>query len=180
MNNPYGVEAMWNQGDAIIKAVAITLLLMSVASWFVIVVRTWRLSRLRKSEAALQKFWHTHSFEEGLALFGPVKDNPYRNLAEEGEAAVAHHLHHRDDLHGHMPLADWVTACLKGSIDESAERLQRPDRLYDLVIELGYNDSPPRPGAGSAIFMHVARPGLRPTAGSGSPSPLWGEGRVRG
>lgn len=47
----------------------------------------------------------------------------------------------------------------------SAERLQRPDRLYDLVIELGYNDSPPRPGAGSAIFMHVARPGLRPTAG---------------
>lgn len=125
MNNPYGVEAMWSQGDAIIKAVAITLLLMSVASWFVIVVRSWRLSRLRKSEAALQQFWHTHSFEEGLALFGPAKDNPYRNLAEEGEAAVAHHLHHRDDLHGHMPLADWVTACLKGSIDESAERLQR-------------------------------------------------------
>jgi len=47
----------------------------------------------------------------------------------------------------------------------SAERLQRPDRLYDLVVELGHNDDPPVPGAGSAIFLHVARPGLRPTAG---------------
>lgn len=47
----------------------------------------------------------------------------------------------------------------------SAERMQRPDRLYDLVVELGYNDDPPVPGRGSAIFMHVARPGLRPTAG---------------
>lgn len=47
----------------------------------------------------------------------------------------------------------------------SAERLLRADGLYDMVIELGYNDAPPRPGAGSAIFLHVARPGLRPTAG---------------
>ncbi len=47
----------------------------------------------------------------------------------------------------------------------SAERLLRADGLYDMVVELGYNDAPPRPGAGSAIFLHVARPGLRPTAG---------------
>lgn len=125
MNNPYGVAAMWAQGDAVIKVVAAALLLMSVASWYVIVVRAWRLSRLRKAESALQEFWHAHSFEQALALFGDGRDNPYRHLAEEGEAAVAHHVHHKDDLHGHMPLADWVTACLKGSIDESAERLQR-------------------------------------------------------
>ena len=47
----------------------------------------------------------------------------------------------------------------------SAERLWRDDDLYDLLVPLGYNDSPPRPGAGSAIFLHAARPGLTPTEG---------------
>lgn len=125
MNNPYGVEAMWSQGDAIIKVVAIALLIMSVASWYVIVVRSWRLNRLRSAEAALQDFWHEHSFSEAVELLGDGKDNPFRELAETGEAAVVHHVNHKDDLHGHMPLADWVAACMKGSIDESAERLQR-------------------------------------------------------
>jgi L,D-peptidoglycan transpeptidase YkuD (ErfK/YbiS/YcfS/YnhG family) len=47
----------------------------------------------------------------------------------------------------------------------SAERLWRDDGLYDLVVILGHNDSPPKPGAGSAIFLHVAAPGFRPTEG---------------
>ena len=45
------------------------------------------------------------------------------------------------------------------------EVLWREDALYDLVGELGYNDAPPRPGAGSAIFLHVARPDYGPTEG---------------
>ena len=45
------------------------------------------------------------------------------------------------------------------------ERLWREDHLYDLVAELGYNDAPPRAGAGSAIFLHLARPDYAPTEG---------------
>ncbi len=37
------------------------------------------------------------------------------------------------------------------------ERLWRDDQLYDLLVVLGYNDDPPAPGAGSCIFLHVAR-----------------------
>lgn len=47
----------------------------------------------------------------------------------------------------------------------SAERLWRRDRVYDLVVPLGYNDAAPVPGFGSAIFLHVARRGFPPTAG---------------
>ena len=47
----------------------------------------------------------------------------------------------------------------------SAERLWRADGVYDLVVVLGYNDAPAIPGAGSAIFMHVARSGYAPTEG---------------
>ena len=47
----------------------------------------------------------------------------------------------------------------------SHERLWRADHLYDLVVILGYNDRPRSLGRGSAIFMHLARPGYRPTEG---------------
>jgi L,D-peptidoglycan transpeptidase YkuD (ErfK/YbiS/YcfS/YnhG family) len=40
----------------------------------------------------------------------------------------------------------------------SAEALWRDDEIYDLVVVLGHNDSPVVPGAGSAIFLHVASP----------------------
>jgi L,D-peptidoglycan transpeptidase YkuD (ErfK/YbiS/YcfS/YnhG family) len=46
---------------------------------------------------------------------------------------------------------DWATA----------EDMRRPDELYRLVVWVGYNDDPPRPEAGSCIFLH-----LRDTAGS--------------
>ena len=47
----------------------------------------------------------------------------------------------------------------------SAEHLWRGDGLYDVVVVIAYNTRPRRRGAGSAIFMHVAQEGLRPTEG---------------
>jgi L,D-peptidoglycan transpeptidase YkuD (ErfK/YbiS/YcfS/YnhG family) len=45
------------------------------------------------------------------------------------------------------------------------ENLWRADHLYDLVIVLDYNIHPRVSGRGSAIFLHLARPDLSPTAG---------------
>ena len=47
----------------------------------------------------------------------------------------------------------------------SAETLYRQDGVYDLIVPLGYNDAPVVAGAGSAIFLHVARPDFAPTEG---------------
>lgn len=47
----------------------------------------------------------------------------------------------------------------------SHEELWRQDRIYDVIVVLGYNDDPPLSGAGSAIFLHVARADYGPTAG---------------
>jgi len=46
-----------------------------------------------------------------------------------------------------------------------AEALWREDRLYDLIVALGHNDAPVVPGAGSAIFLHVAAAAYAPTEG---------------
>lgn len=45
------------------------------------------------------------------------------------------------------------------------ERLWRDDRLYDVVVVLDFNLAHPKPGAGSAVFLHVAAPDFAPTAG---------------
>jgi L,D-peptidoglycan transpeptidase YkuD (ErfK/YbiS/YcfS/YnhG family) len=45
------------------------------------------------------------------------------------------------------------------------ERLWRDDRLYDLIVVLGHNRSPRIRFHGSAIFMHLASPGMGPTEG---------------
>jgi len=45
------------------------------------------------------------------------------------------------------------------------EIMWRSDHLYDLVIIVGFNDDPPIPGAGSAIFVHLASADFAPTAG---------------
>ena len=45
------------------------------------------------------------------------------------------------------------------------EKLWRDDNLYDVIIVIGYNDAPVVSGKGSAIFLHVARPGISPTDG---------------
>jgi L,D-peptidoglycan transpeptidase YkuD (ErfK/YbiS/YcfS/YnhG family) len=49
--------------------------------------------------------------------------------------------------------------------DHPGDRLWRADRLYDLIVELDHNTRPRIAGRGSAVFVHVARPGFAPTAG---------------
>ena len=51
------------------------------------------------------------------------------------------------------------------SATEPGDRLKRRDGLYDVLIEIDHNTRPRVAGRGSAVFIHVARPGLAPTAG---------------
>lgn len=47
----------------------------------------------------------------------------------------------------------------------SHEEMKRPDRLYDAVVVLDWNVTRRVRNRGSAIFLHVARPGFSPTEG---------------
>ncbi len=51
------------------------------------------------------------------------------------------------------------------SATEPGDRLWRDDALYDIIIEIDHNTRPRIAGRGSAVFIHLARPHLAPTAG---------------
>lgn len=53
----------------------------------------------------------------------------------------------------------------KRPVKAAHEVMWRKDGLYDVVFVLDYNISPRRAGRGSAIFLHCAKPGFRPTLG---------------
>src|SRR6476660_5060589 len=70
-----------------------------------------------------------------------------------------------DDGWCDAPLDPLYNRRVKRPYGASTEALWRDDRLYDLIVILGFNDAPVVPGAGSAIFLHVAQPDFGPTAG---------------
>ncbi|HTP93118.1 MAG TPA: L,D-transpeptidase family protein, partial [Xanthobacteraceae bacterium] len=51
------------------------------------------------------------------------------------------------------------------SANEPGDRLRRNDSLYDMIVEIDHNTRPRVAGRGSAVFIHVARPGFGATAG---------------
>ncbi len=123
-HNPYGIAAVWSQGDLVIKGVAILLLMMSVASWYLIATRAWRNLKLRRAAKRASEFWHSRSFAEGMAAIDVGGSfNPFHHLALEGQAAATHHAQNKDDLHGQLTLAEWLTESLRGAIDDCSERM---------------------------------------------------------
>lgn len=119
----YGIEALWQQSDFLIHSVAILLLLMSICTWLVILLHSWQLICLGKQARNAVAFWNAGSFEQGMQqLTG--KDNPFLTLAKEGKNAVEHHRDHQEDLDRLLPLTEWLTICLRNSIDEFTEKLQ--------------------------------------------------------
>ena len=72
---------------------------------------------------------------------------------------------HREDGWCDSPLDPAYNRPVTLPHETSAERMWRDDDVYDLVVILGHNDDPVVPGAGSAIFLHLARPDFSPTQG---------------
>jgi biopolymer transport protein ExbB len=123
MNNQFGLINLWTQGDFITKSVAVLLLVMSLATWMVIIIKALDLRKFAAQARATESFWHAADFADGLNKLGTDPSNPFRALATEGREATAHH-HAQPQLHDSLDVSEWLTRSLRNSIDESTARLQ--------------------------------------------------------
>ncbi|MDD3354462.1 MotA/TolQ/ExbB proton channel family protein [Zoogloea sp.] len=121
----FSLAQIWAQGDGVSHAVAIVLIIMSVASWAVMIVKAWGLMQLRQMSAGAKQFWHSTSFEQGMAALTPATaENPFHDLAVRSTEAAAHHATHQDELHGVLNLNDWITSNMRQSIEDTTSRMQ--------------------------------------------------------
>ena len=124
MESQFGLVNVWTQGDIVTKGVALLLLVMSLASWMVIIVKALDLRKFSSQAKATESFWHSADFADGLAKFGTDPTNPFRVLAIEGREATAHHRNAKPQLHDTLDVSDWVTRCIRNSIDDITAKLQ--------------------------------------------------------
>jgi biopolymer transport protein ExbB len=120
--NPYGLAALWAQGDFVARGTLIILVLMSLYSWFIIFTKLWEQARLlRQAKQASRDFWTGHSLQEGVEkLTG--KGNVFRAMAESGIKASDHH---EGKLTKQVPLTEWISAKLQQNVDRVNNDLQR-------------------------------------------------------
>ena len=114
-DNPYGIESLWKTSDGVAKTVLLLLLVMSISSWYVLIVKLLEQAKVgRQAKAASEQFWTAGSVEQGCAKLD--KNSPFRFIAEAGVQATKKH----DGLMGHVDLNDWVAM----SVGRAVERIQ--------------------------------------------------------
>ena len=120
VDNPYGLQALWTQGDFVAKGTLIILVLMSLFSWYIILLKIWDQRKLQQSaKLAEQKFWTATSIKDAIDRL--PKGDTFRAIAEDGVRATSHHegrLTDRIDFH------EWVTMSLQRSADSVNSNLQ--------------------------------------------------------
>ena len=120
VENPYGIEALWRQGDFVARGTLIILMIMSVGSWYIGIIKVLEQRRMLKdAKEADEKFWHAHSVQEGVATLGG--DSAFRFVAEKSSLAAVHHGTMQTKQ---LDLNTWVGMALQRAIDIIGNRLQ--------------------------------------------------------
>ncbi|MEY2720964.1 MAG: hypothetical protein RL597_409 [Pseudomonadota bacterium] len=111
VENPYGLGALWEQGDFVAKGTLIIMVIMSLTSWYVIIMKLLDQRKLMASaKLAEQKFWSAGSIREAIERL--PKNDVYRQVAEDGLRASQHH---EGRLGERIALHEWVTMSLQRS-----------------------------------------------------------------
>jgi biopolymer transport protein ExbB len=120
LENPYGLEALWKQGDFVSRGTLIILVIMSVGSWYIGIVKYIEQARLnRDHREAEAKFWKSKNVNDGAATLR--EDSAFRFMAEEGSIAVKDHSGQGKQ---HIDLNTWLAMSLDRAIDVVNNRLQ--------------------------------------------------------
>ena len=117
--NPYGLGALWDQGDLVARGTILVLAIMSLASWYVLITKLLAQSKMGgQGRAANQSFWKADSVHKGAEQL--QAGSPYRFIAESALEAARKH----DGLIGKVDLNTWVAQSIERAVGTVHSRTQ--------------------------------------------------------
>ncbi|MGU7773826.1 MotA/TolQ/ExbB proton channel family protein [Burkholderia sp. MR1-5-21] len=120
VNNPYGLDALWKQGDFVARGTLVIMIIMSMGSWYIIFVKLNEQRKLGKSaDAAGKTFWKAGSVKAGAATL--KEGTAFRFIAESGIEASEHH---EGNLTEQIDRHTWISTSIQRATDNVQSRLQ--------------------------------------------------------
>jgi biopolymer transport protein ExbB len=120
VDNPYGLSALWAQGDFVAKGVLVLLVLMSMGSWYIMITKLYESMKISgEAKAARKGFFKSNSLNEAVKTL--KEGSAYRFIAESGINAGDHH---EGALTDNIDRNTWVTMGVQRSLDDVQSRLQ--------------------------------------------------------
>lgn len=117
--NPYGLGALWSQGDLVARGTLVILLIMSMVTWYIMLTKLWEQQRLLNQGSASRKLWEANSLADGAQKL--PKNSAYRGIVEDGLNAVKHHDGRLTDR---IDLQEWVTMTVQRSVEAVNSQMQ--------------------------------------------------------
>lgn len=118
-HNPYGLDALWAQGDFVAKGTLVLMGIMSAVTWYILFTKLWEQQRLFAQAKEAKKMWDAASLSEGVQKLS--KNSAYRGLVEDGLKAVKHH---DGKLTDRIDLQDWVNSTVQRNVEAIQSALQ--------------------------------------------------------
>ena len=110
---------MLEHGDWVSKATLAILVIMSMGTWYILVVKLFEQFRLMKeSNEVGDAFWAAGSLQQGID--GLKEGSAFRFIAESGVKATSHH----SGLMAGVDLNEWVTLSIQRASENVQNRMQ--------------------------------------------------------
>ncbi len=117
--NPYGLRALWRQGDWVARITLLILAIMSLGSWYVLITKLIAQSRMGgQGKAANEGFWKADTVRQGAESL--QAGSPYRFIAESALEATQKH----DGLIGKVDLNTWMAQSIERAVATVHSRTQ--------------------------------------------------------
>ena len=120
IDNPYGLSALWQQGDFVARGTLMILVIMSMGSWYILVTKLYESLKIASEARAARKGFFKHASLNDAAKT-LKQGSAFRFIAESGIEA---NDHHEGALTEHIDRNSWVTMSVQRSVDDVQSRLQ--------------------------------------------------------
>jgi biopolymer transport protein ExbB len=118
--NPYGLGALWSNGDDIARGTLVALAIMSASTWYILITKLIEQTQLlRQAKRANRSFWKASSVQAGVETL-PAK-SPFYAVAKTGIEALEHH---EGSLVESIDLNTWITLSIQRVVEQIVSRLQ--------------------------------------------------------